>query len=139
MDLTTNYLGLTLKNPLVASAGPIARTVQGVQHLADAGVGAIVLPSLFEEQVRREAERDARLAETGTESFAESLSYLPTTEGEAGPRRYLDLLGRATAAVERPGHRQPQRRHRGRLDRLRGRHAGGGRRRDRAERLLSAR
>lgn len=101
MDLTTNYLGLTLTNPLVASAGPIARTVQGVRHLADAGVGAIVLPSLFEEQVRREAERDAQLAEAGAESFAESLSYLPAT-GEDGPRRYLDLLSRASAAVDVP-------------------------------------
>ena len=102
MDLTTKYLGLTLRSPLVASAGPISRTVQGVEHLADAGVGAIVLPSLFEEQVRREAERDARLAEAGTESFAESLSYLPGTGGEDGPRRYLDLLGRAIGAVDVP-------------------------------------
>ncbi|HTT49825.1 MAG TPA: dihydroorotate dehydrogenase-like protein [Streptosporangiaceae bacterium] len=102
MDLTTNYLGLTLKNPLVASAGPIARTVQGVQHLADAGVGAIVLPSLFEEQVQREAERDAELAETGAESFAESLSYLPGTGEAAGPRRYLDLLSRAAGTVDVP-------------------------------------
>jgi dihydroorotate dehydrogenase (fumarate) len=102
MNLTTNYLGLTLSNPLVASAGPLSRTISGIQHLADAGVGAIVLPSLFEEQVRREAEQDARLAETGTDSFAESLSYLPPAEGEAGPRRYLDLLGRATATVSVP-------------------------------------
>ncbi len=102
MNLTTNYLGLTLSNPLVASAGPVQRTITGIQHLADAGVGAIVLPSLFEEQVRREAELDARLAETGAESFAESLSYLPATDGEAGPRRYLDLLGRATATVDIP-------------------------------------
>jgi dihydroorotate dehydrogenase (fumarate) len=102
MDLTTKYLGLTLRSPLVASAGPIARTVQGVEHLADAWVGAIVLPSLFEEQVRREAERDARLAEAGTESLAESLSYLPGAGGEGGPRRYLDLLGRAIGAVDVP-------------------------------------
>ncbi|HYA53718.1 MAG TPA: dihydroorotate dehydrogenase-like protein, partial [Streptosporangiaceae bacterium] len=90
------------RSPLVASAGPIARTVQGVEHLADAGVGAIVLPSLFEEQVRREAERDAQLAEAGAESFAESLSYLPDTGGQAGPRRYLDLLSRAAAMVDIP-------------------------------------
>ena len=102
MNLTTNYLGLTLSNPLVASAGPIQRTITGIQHLADAGVGAIVLPSLFEEQVRREAELDARLAESGSESFAESLSYLPAIDGEAGPRRYLDLLSRATATVSVP-------------------------------------
>jgi len=102
MNLTTTYLGLTLDSPLVASAGPLSRTVDGVRQLADAGVAAVVLPSLFEEQVRREAERDARLAEAGGESFAESLSYLPDTGGEAGPRRYLDLVSRAAAAVGIP-------------------------------------
>jgi len=102
MNLTTTYLGLTLSNPLVASAGPLSRSVDGVRHLADAGVGAIVLPSLFEEQVRREAEQDAQLAEAGAESFAESLSYLPGTGGEGGPRRYLDLLRRAAAVADVP-------------------------------------
>ncbi|HXZ74629.1 MAG TPA: dihydroorotate dehydrogenase-like protein [Streptosporangiaceae bacterium] len=102
MNLTTTYLGLTLDNPLVASAGPLSRTVDGVRQLADAGVAAVVLPSLFEEQVRREAERDAQLAEAGAESFAESLSYLPDTGGEGGPRRYLDLVSRATATVGIP-------------------------------------
>ena len=102
MNLTTTYLGLTLDNPLVASASPLSRTVDGVRQLADAGVAAVVLPSLFEEQVRREAERDAQLAEAGAESFAESLSYLPDTGGEGGPRRYLDLVSRATAAVGIP-------------------------------------
>jgi dihydroorotate dehydrogenase (fumarate) len=53
MDLTTTYLGLSLRNPLVASASPLSRTVTGVQRLAEAGVGAVVLPSLFEEQLRR--------------------------------------------------------------------------------------
>ena len=102
MNLTTTYLGLTLDSPLVASAGPLSRTVDGVRQLADSGVAAVVLPSLFEEQLRREADRDARLAEAGAESFAESLSYLPDTGGEAGPRRYLDLVSRATAAVGIP-------------------------------------
>ena len=102
MNLTTTYLGLTLDSPLVASAGPLSRTVDGVRQLADSGVAAVVLPSLFEEQLRREAVRDARLAEAGAESFAESLSYLPDTGGEAGPRRYLDLVSRATAAVGIP-------------------------------------
>jgi dihydroorotate dehydrogenase (fumarate) len=102
MNLTATYLGLTLDSPLVASAGPLSRTVDGVRQLADAGVAAVVLPSLFEEQVRREAERDARLAEAGAESFAESLSYLPDTGGGAGPRGYLDLVSRATAAVGIP-------------------------------------
>src|SRR6266496_943479 len=98
MNLTTNYLGLTLNNPVVASAGPIARTLSGVQHLADAGVGAIVLPSLFEEQARRAAERGERPSEEGAGSFAE----VAATDGEFGPGRYLDLLGRAAAAVGVP-------------------------------------
>ena len=102
MDLATGYLGLQLRNPLVASASPLAQTMAGVQRLAHAGVGAIVLPSLFEEQVRHEAEHDARLAEAGIESFAESLSYLPATDGEAGPRRYLSLVERAVAATDVP-------------------------------------
>ena len=77
MDLSTRYLGLALRNPLVASASPLSNTLDGVRLLAGAGVGAVVLFSLFEEQLRREAERDARLADAGADSFAESLSYFP--------------------------------------------------------------
>src|ERR1700733_10300517 len=112
MDLSTSYLGLALRNPLVASASPLSNTVDGVRRLADAGVGAVVLYSLFEEQLRREAERNARLAEAGTESFAEALSYFPAeaeaeaaqdgTADEPSPRRYLSLLERAAAAVDIP-------------------------------------
>src|ERR1022692_4638036 len=102
MDLTTNYMGLTLRNPLVASASPLSKTVEGAARLADAGVGAIVLPSLFEEELRREAEQDARLADAGTESFAESLSYLPDAPGQAGSRRYLSLVERAAATLDVP-------------------------------------
>ena len=112
MDLSTRYLGLTLRNPLVASASPLSNSVDGVKRLADAGVGAVVLYSLFEEQLRREAAENARLAEAGTEAFAEALSYFPAEaeeeaeeEGaadEPSPRRYLSLLERAAAAVEIP-------------------------------------
>ena len=103
MDLSTGYMGLALRNPLVASASPLSRTVDGVRELAEAGVGAVVLYSLFEEQVRREAELNARLADAGTESFAESLSYFPDAADEdPGPRRYLSLLERAVAAVDVP-------------------------------------
>lgn len=103
MDLSTRYLGLNLRNPLVASASPLSKTVDGVRRLADAGVGAVVLYSLFEEQVRREAEQNARLAEAGTDSFAESLSYFPDAIGvDHGPRRYLSLLERAAEAVSVP-------------------------------------
>jgi dihydroorotate dehydrogenase (fumarate) len=103
MDLSTSYLGLALRNPLVASASPLSNTLDGVRRLADAGVGAVVLFSLFEEQVRQEAERNARLADAGTDSFAESLSYFPAdADADPGPRRYLSLLERAAAAVDIP-------------------------------------
>jgi len=103
MELSTHYMGLALRNPLVAAASPLSQTVDGVRRLADAGVGAVVLHSLFEEQLRREAEQNARLAEAGTESFAESLSYFPhAADEDHGPRRYLSLLERAADAVSVP-------------------------------------
>jgi dihydroorotate dehydrogenase (fumarate) len=103
MELSTDYMGLALRNPLVASASPLSRPVGGVRHLADAGFGAVVLYSLFEEQLRREAALNARLTDAGSESFAESLSYFPAAaEDEPGPRRYLSLLERAAAAVDVP-------------------------------------
>ena len=103
MDLSTSYMGLALRNPLVASPSPLSRSLEGVRALAEAGVGAVVLPSLFEEQLAEEAARTARAFEAGSESFAESLSYFPAVAGEeAGPRRYLSLLERAVAAVEVP-------------------------------------
>ena len=103
MDLSTSYMGLVLRNPLVASASPLSQTVEGIERLADAGVGAVVLYSLFEEQLQREAAENARLVEAGTESFAESLSYFPAAaEEELGPRRYLSLLERAAIAVDVP-------------------------------------
>jgi len=103
MDLTTSYLGLSLRNPLVASASPMSLTADGVRRMADAGIGAVVLYSLFEEQLRREAMEYARLVDAGTESFGESLSYFPSVaDDNGGPRRYLSLLERAAAAVEVP-------------------------------------
>jgi dihydroorotate dehydrogenase (fumarate) len=103
MELATNYMGLELRNPLVASASPLSRTVDGVRRLADAGVGAIVLNSLFEEQLREQAALNDRLSNAGTESFAESLSYFPSAvEEEPGPRQHLSVLERAAAAVDVP-------------------------------------
>jgi dihydroorotate dehydrogenase (fumarate) len=103
MDLSTRYLGLTLRNPLVAAASPLSRTVDRVRHLADAGVGAVVLFSLFEEDIRREAEQNALLAAQGTEAFAESLTYFPATvQRDHGASRHLRLLERAAAAVDIP-------------------------------------
>jgi dihydroorotate dehydrogenase (fumarate) len=106
MDLTTHYLGLRLRNPLLASASPLSSTVDGVRRLADAGVGAVVLYSLFEEQLRREAAHNERMALQGSESYAESLSYFPATVepsgNGSGAQRYLRQLERAVAAVDVP-------------------------------------
>ena len=103
MDLTTTYMGLQLRNPLVASASPLSYTLDGIRRLADAGVGAIVMFSLFEEQLRERAARMSRLVDGPAESFPEALSYFPAAVGEdAGPQRYLNLLERAAAEVAVP-------------------------------------
>src|SRR5450755_1011049 len=108
MELSTKYLGMTLRNPLVASPSPMSQTLDGVRRLAGGGVGAVVLYSLFEEQLLKEAERDVWLADAGSESFSEALSYFPPevspdeAEEDLGPRRYLSLLERAASAVDVP-------------------------------------
>jgi dihydroorotate dehydrogenase (fumarate) len=104
MNLKTRYLGLELRNPLVASASPMSRTVDGVRQLAAGGVAAVVLYSLFEEQLQRAAARDQALLEAGADSFGEALDYFPNVRADVddGPRRYLSLLTRAVAAVDVP-------------------------------------
>jgi dihydroorotate dehydrogenase (fumarate) len=103
MDLSTHYLGLTLCSPLLAAASPLSRTVDGVRQLADAGVGAVVLHSLFEEQLRREAEQNARLTTQGSETYAESLTYFPpVVDGGYRANRYLHLLESAASTVDIP-------------------------------------
>ena len=103
VDLLTDYMGLELRNPLVASPSPLSYTLDGVKRLADGGVGAIVLFSLFEEQLREEAARTIRLVEETAESFPEALDYFPSVvEEDGGPRAYLDLLERAASAVDAP-------------------------------------
>jgi dihydroorotate dehydrogenase (fumarate) len=103
MDLTTNYMGLDLRNPLVASPSPLSYNLDGIKRLAKGGVGAIVLFSLFEEQLREQTARTIRLVETQAESFPEALSYFPSVADEdGGPRAYLDLIQRAVASVDVP-------------------------------------
>jgi dihydroorotate dehydrogenase (fumarate) len=103
MDLSAHYLGLNLPNPLVASASPLASSVDGVRRLAAGGVAAVVLPSMFEEELHREAAQNAALLQAGTDSFAESLSYFPgIASPEPNPHRYLSLVERAAAAVDVP-------------------------------------
>jgi dihydroorotate dehydrogenase (fumarate) len=103
MELSTTYMGLALRNPLVASPSPLSYRLDGVRRLADGGVGAIVLFSLFEEQLREQTERAIGLIEDSAESFPEALSYFPSVAEEDGsPRAYLTLLERAVAAVDIP-------------------------------------
>ena len=100
MDLSSRYLGLNLRNPLVASSSPRTSSVDGVRQLADAGVAAAVLPSLFEEELRRLAAQNAAAREAGTDSFPESLSYFPdiaVSASEANASQYLSLVERSTA------------------------------------------
>src|SRR5512144_763524 len=97
MDLSTRYLGLELKHPVVASASPLSRTLEGIRRLEDAGASAIVLFSLFEEQIRYEQDSLDYLTEAGTETFAESLTYFPVVkEYRIGPDAYLELIRAAT-------------------------------------------
>ena len=103
IDLSTTYLGLKLRTPLVASASPLSQELYGLRRLEDAGVSAIVLYSLFEEQLRQESlEMDYHLA-AGAESFAESLTYFPTrSEFRTGPEAYLCHIEKAKNAVRIP-------------------------------------
>ena len=101
-DLSTTYLGLPLAHPVVASASPLGRTLDGVRSLEDGGAAAIVLASLFEEQIIRDNESFARYAAAGAESFAESLSYFPAIDGLRGPDEYLELIADARRAVHVP-------------------------------------
>jgi dihydroorotate dehydrogenase (fumarate) len=103
MDLSTEYMGLSLKSPLVASAGPMSQSVEKIQQMAEAGVGAVVLWSLFEEQIEHEkAELDYYL-EQGTERFAESLSFFPEPDSyKFGADQYVDYLRKAKEAVDIP-------------------------------------
>jgi dihydroorotate dehydrogenase (fumarate) len=103
VDLTTNYLGLHLKNPLVASASPLSKKVDTSIRMEQTGVSAIVMYSLFEEQITRESRKlDADLTR-GTDSFAEALTYLPDYGMYSiGPENYLEVLEKTKRAVTIP-------------------------------------
>jgi dihydroorotate dehydrogenase (fumarate) len=103
MDLTTRYLGLTLKSPIVASAGPLTGKVANIRQLEDVGAGAVVLPSLFEEQIQQEQQLLERLATTGADSYGEALTYFPAPESYGiGPAAYLETIYQASQAVDIP-------------------------------------
>ncbi len=103
MDLTTTYLGRKLKNPLVASASPLSRSLDSIRRLEDAGAGAVVLFSLFEEEILHETRELDHYLTYGTESYAEALSYFPEPqEFYLGPEEYLEHICQAKAAVDIP-------------------------------------
>src|SRR5947209_13331297 len=102
-DLSTKYLGLKLRTPLVASASPLSHEIDTIRRLEDAGASAIVLYSLFEEQLRQESVELEHHLNVGTESFAESLTYFPqAADYRTGPDGYLEHIRRAKAAVDVP-------------------------------------
>jgi len=103
VDLRTTYLGLELSSPIVASASPLTREVEGSKALADAGVGALVLPSLFEEEIVAEEVGLSLALETGSWHFAEALDYFPAVnEFTSAVDKYLELLEHTKKAVEVP-------------------------------------
>jgi dihydroorotate dehydrogenase (fumarate) len=103
MDLRTEYMGLHLKNPLVASASPLSKSVDGVRRLEEAGAAAVVLYSLFEEQITHESRELDHYLERGTHSYAEALTYFPDLDHyNIGPDSYLEHIGRVKRAVGIP-------------------------------------
>jgi dihydroorotate dehydrogenase (fumarate) len=103
MDLSTRYLGMNLRNPLVPSASPLSDNLDNIKRMEDAGASAVVMYSLFEEQLSREREALDYHLEHGTESFAESLTYLPVTVPfRVGPEGYLDKIRKARESVGIP-------------------------------------
>lgn len=102
MNLTTQYLGLTLKNPIVCGASPLSASLDTLKHLEDSGIGAVVLPSLFEEEILAAAKAEMAMESIG-EGFAESSSFLPDPEGyHIGPDRYIDHIKQAKDALSIP-------------------------------------
>jgi dihydroorotate dehydrogenase (fumarate) len=103
MDLSTRYLGLDLSHPLMPGASPMVDDLDTVKRLEDAGASAIVMHSLFEEQIRREQVSAFVHTESHEQSFAEALSYFPSSDAFAlGPHEYLEQLRRIKAAVSVP-------------------------------------
>ncbi len=102
-DLQTNWLGLTLKHPVVAGASPISRTLDGIKQLEDGGASAVVMYSLFEEQITHDSYVLDHYLAYGSESFGEALNFLPDAPGyDFGGEHYLTLVSQAANAVGIP-------------------------------------
>lgn len=103
MDLSTNYLGFELEHPIVASASPLSEELDGIKRMEDAGAAAVVMFSLFEEQIRQESAAMEHFTSYGADSFAEALSYFPASEDyQVGVQQYLNLVRRARESVDIP-------------------------------------
>lgn len=103
MTLTTNYMGMALKNPIVASSSPLSHNVDSIRRLEDAGAAAVVMYSLFEEQITFDSFYIDYYLTSGTDSFAESLTYFPEMQGyNLWPDEYMNLIRRAKESVDIP-------------------------------------
>jgi dihydroorotate dehydrogenase (fumarate) len=103
MDLTTTYMGLQLKNPIVPSASPLSRDLDNIKRMEDAGASAIVMYSLFEEQIEHEQKELDHFLAQGTESYQEAISYFPQAEEyNLGPEEYLEHIKTAKEATNIP-------------------------------------
>src|SRR3990172_11614753 len=103
VDLSTTYMGLRLKNPVVASSSPISKTIDGLKRLEDNGASAVVMYSLFEEQINFEGRELDHYLSFGTESFAEALTYFPDLPRyNTGPDAYLEHIRKAKQAIGLP-------------------------------------
>ncbi|MBL0295714.1 MAG: dihydroorotate dehydrogenase-like protein [Betaproteobacteria bacterium] len=103
VDLSTRYLGLPLKHPIVASASPLTGSIDSLKRLQDAGVAAVVLPSLFEEQIEHEEMATHNLMMYGAELSPEAHGFFPEMQNyPTGPDRYLKLIGEAKQALSVP-------------------------------------
>ncbi|HKU76246.1 MAG TPA: dihydroorotate dehydrogenase-like protein [Pyrinomonadaceae bacterium] len=103
MNLTTNYLGMVLKNPIVASSSPLSHNVDSIRRLEDAGAAAVVMYSLFEEQIGFDSYYIDYHLTQGIDSYAESISYFPDMQSyNVGPDEYMNLIRRAKETVDIP-------------------------------------
>jgi dihydroorotate dehydrogenase (fumarate) len=102
-DLKTKYLGIELKNPLLASSSTLSKKITDIKKMEDAGIAGVVLYSLFEEEITHESLALDYFLSRGTESFAEALTYFPDLDGyNAGPEKYLGLISKAKESVQIP-------------------------------------
>ena len=103
MEMKSSYLGLELKNPLIAAASPLNMSLDSVRRTIDHGAAAIVMPSLFEEQIQADAQELDHYLAHGSHSYAEAVSYFPGQEEyQLGPENYLEALRKLKESVDVP-------------------------------------